>query len=99
MLQKKPSKLLYLVDYLPVDPNPFVPLWVLSKLGTFKKFKFETGNGTGNSRAVRPEVVQKLSTLTSCGVQVIDYVEKLNELKGAMETENCAPVFTVEELL
>ena len=63
------------------------------------KFKFEAGNGTGNGRAVRPDVVQKLSTLTSCGVQVIDYVEKLDELKRAMESENCAPVFTAEELL
>ena len=63
------------------------------------KFKFEAGSAAGNSRAVRPEVVQKLSTLTSCGVQVIDYVEKLDELKRAMESECCAPVFTAEELL
>lgn len=63
------------------------------------KFKFEAGNGTGNSRAVQPEVIQKLSALTSCGVQVIDYVEKLDELKRAMTAEHCAPVFTAEELL
>ena len=63
------------------------------------KFKFEAGSVAGNSRAVRPEVVQKLSTLTSCGVQVIDYVEKLDELKRAVESECRAPVFTAEELL
>lgn len=62
------------------------------------KFKFEVGQ-SGGSKGTRPEVVQKLSQLTACGVQVIDYTEQLNNLKNEILGETYAPVFSAEELL
>lgn len=62
------------------------------------KFKFEAGI-KGNSRDTRPEVIQKLSKLTACGVQVIDYTEQIDELTKEMYSEANSPVFSIEELL
>lgn len=63
------------------------------------QFKFESGvTGTGR-KSIRPDVIQKLSTLEACGVKVIDYVDKANKLYEEIAAEVCAPVFTAEELL
>lgn len=62
------------------------------------KYRFESGV-SGNKKGVTPDVIQKLSTLESCGVQVIDYNKKLEDLVKEMSAEATAPVFTFEELL
>lgn len=63
------------------------------------QFKFESGTAGTTKKSVRPDVIQKLSELKACGVKVIDYTEKLDELVAEITTETCAPVFTAEELL
>ena len=62
------------------------------------KYRLESGV-SGNKKGVTPDVIQKLSTLESCGVQVIDYNKKLEDLVKEMSAEATAPVFTFEELL
>lgn len=60
------------------------------------KFKFESG--TGIKGGTRPEVIQKLSKLESCGVQVLDYKAELDELSKEVIKDTYAPVFNFEEL-
>ena len=62
------------------------------------QFKFEAGLSSGTSKRVRPDVIQKLSELTACGVNVIDYTQDFLELTSEIVAETCAPVFTFEEL-
>jgi hypothetical protein len=62
------------------------------------QFKFEAGLSSGTSKRVRPDVIQKLSELTACGVNVIDYTQDFLDLTSEIVAETCAPVFTFEEL-
>ena len=62
------------------------------------QFKFEAGLSSSGSKKVRPDVIQKLSTLEACGVNIIDYTKDFLDLTSEIVTETCAPVFTFEEL-
>ena len=61
------------------------------------RFSFEGGN-KGSARQ-RPEVIQKLSQLEACGVQVIDYNQQVEDLANEVTNNVLEPTFTIEELL